>query len=292
MIIEEFVPIGRKTTMRIGGDARYYAELKRKEEVTEAWQFAKEKNIPLIPLGGGSNTVFADGVIEALIVRIAANDLRVKGNHVTVQGGKILASMLNDLAATNLDLSALTGIPGTVGGALMGNAGQGPKGIWIDTFIETVTMFLDGQWKTLSKEECHFRYRESIFKDLAKAGAVPIIWEATLRAPERSEAEVKAEIEHLLKKRMETQPHMKTAGSCFKALPDGTPAWKLIEAAGMRGQQFGDVQISEKHANFLLNVGKASFQDILSATRAVRHRVPEISAIEMRLYGNEGKIVE
>ena len=103
MLIQENIPLGPKTTMRIGGQARWYAELNTKEDVEYAYQFTKQKKIPLIVLGGGSNTVFADDVIEALIVRVKAENIMVSStNHdiatLTVQSGKILASLINDLA--------------------------------------------------------------------------------------------------------------------------------------------------------------------------------------------------
>jgi UDP-N-acetylmuramate dehydrogenase len=300
MLIQEFIPVGSKTTMRIGGKARYYADILTKEDVEEAVRFAKEKSIPLIPLGGGSNTIFADEDIDALVIRIKADQVMVRrahhdtvtpsstrGDSVTIEAGKIMGSLLNELAAKNLDLSALTGIPGTIGGAIFGNAGQGPKGIWIDTYVESVTAFVDGAWKTFSKEECDFRYRESKFKDMT---STPVIWEVTLNVPSRPEAEVKAEIERLLKKRIETQPHLKTAGSCFKALPDGTPAWQLIEKAGLRGTKVGGVQVSEKHANFLLNVEKGTFMDAVQMTKLIREKVPQIAGIEMRFYDAKGHL--
>jgi len=287
MVIQEHIPVGSKTTMRIGGKARYYADILTKEDVREAWTFCQEKGLPLILLGGGSNTIFADGEIEALVCRIKADKTSVEGNRVTVESGKILASLVNELANNNLDLSALTGIPGTVGGAIFGNAGQGPGGIWIDSFVQSVTAFIDGQWKTLTKEECDFRYRESKFKDLKSP---PIIWEVTLSVPSKPAADVKAEVERLIKKRIETQPHIKTAGSCFKALPDGTPAWKLIDAAGLRGLQIGGVQVSEKHANFLLNVAQGTFKDALAVTAEIQKNIPQIAGVEMRLYGENGAI--
>ncbi len=298
MLIQELIPLGPKTTMRIGGKARWYADIVTKEDVEEAWKFAKEKGIPLIPLGGGSNTIFADEVIEALVVRIKNETAVIDGNRVTVSAGKILGSLLNELATQNLDLSPLTGIPGTLGGAIFGNAGQGPKGIWIDTFIESVTVFIDGHWKTMTQEECHFRYRESIFKDLADSrNQKPetrnqlIIWSAILKIPSRPAADVKAEIERLIKKRIETQPHLKTAGSCFKALPDGTPAWQLIEKAGLRGTKIGGIQISEKHANFLLNVEKGTFEDAIEAVKSIRRQVPQIENVEMRFIAHDGSLV-
>lgn len=287
--IQDQVPVGPKTTMRIGGKARYYAEIKTREDVEEAWKFSQEKNIPLIVFGGGSNTVFADADINALVVRMKHDFLKVDGNVVQVGAGKILGSLLNDLAKQNLDLSPLTGIPGTVGGAIFGNAGQGYGGIWIGNFVKHVTVFLDGQWRTLTRDECNFTYRESLFKD---TDTPPIIWEVELEVPSRPEAEVKTEIERLIKKRIETQPHLKTAGSCFKSTTDGTPAWKLIDAAGLRGHTQGGVQIAEKHANFLLNIDKGTFNDVVTISKLVMKKVPGIAEIEMRLYGEDGHILE
>lgn len=303
MTIQELVPLGPKTTMRIGGTARYFAEVVTESEVEEAWKFAQQKAIPLIVLGGGSNTIFADDVIEALIVRIKADGIFIEQGsghsaRVTVEAGKILGSLLNDLAAKNLDLSALTGIPGTVGGAIFGNAGQGPKGVWIDSFVASVTVVESGKWKVFTKEECKFRYRESIFKDMSDVGAqraapsTPVIWKAALRIPFRPEIEVKAEIERLIKKRIDTQPHLKTAGSCFKALLDGTPAWQLIDKAGLRGTKIGGIQISEKHANFLLNVEKGTFNDALGIMHLVQKKVPAIAGVEMRCFGNDGRLMQ
>ncbi len=289
MQIQENIPLGPKTTMRIGGVARYYGEIQTQEDCEQTVIFSKEHNIPLILLGGGSNTIFADGTVNALVARMKADAMEVKDNEVRVQSGKILASLINELAAHNLDLSSLTGILGTVGGAVFGNAGQGFTGIWIDSFVKYVTVYLDGQWRTLTKEECDFRYRESLFKNTQNP---PIIWDVQLEVPSKPEAEIKEEVQRLLKRRIETQPHVKTAGSCFKTTADGTPAWKLIEAAGLRGKKIGGVEIAEKHANFLLNVEKGTFQDVVELTTEIRKKVPAIENIEMRLYGEDGKIVE
>lgn len=275
--------------MRIGGQARAYAELATKEDVEQAVAYSTESGLPLVMLGGGSNTVFADGVIEALVCRIKNAETKIEGNHVTVNAGVTLGSLINELAEKDLDLSALTGIPGTIGGAIIGNAGQGFGGTWIDAFVRSVTVFMEGRWQTLSPMACRFRYRESGFKEIA--GAL-VVWEAQLEVPSRPGAEVKAEVERLLQKRIETQPHLKTAGSAFKSLPDGTPAWKLIEAAGLRGTKVGDLEISTKHCNFFTNAGKATFDDVLKMTALIREKVPRIEGIEMRLYGNDGQIVK
>lgn len=287
-MIQEFVNIGGKTTMRIGGQAHYYAEPATKDDVEAAWAFAKEHEVPILVLGGGSNTVFADGVIEALVIRLKHEAVTVSGNQVRVGCAKNLPMLINELGKQGLDLSPLTGILGTVGGAIFGNAGQGPTGTWIDTYVREVLVFQETEWRTYKREDCDFGYRESIFKH----GPEPrtIIWEALLEVPSRPATEIDAEIQTLLKKRIETQPHVKTAGSCFKAVGE-TPAWKLIDAAGLRGYKSGEVQIAEKHANFLLNTGKATFEDAVNLVKHVRSTIKDELDVEMRFIEKDGSLV-
>lgn len=276
--------------MRIGGKARWYGEIATREDVAQAAAFSLEKNIPLIVLGSGSNTVFADDTIEALVVRIKAEAVTRAGNRLTVQSGKNLAMLINECAEQGLDLSALTGIPGTLGGALFGNAGQGPKGTWLGAFVIDVTAFIDGEWKTLTKDQCIFRYRESIFKDTAHGKNIPpVIWEATLEIPSGDPATIKKNVEALLQKRIETQPHVKTAGSCFKAV-GGEPAWKLIDAAGLRGTRVGGVEISPKHANFLINAGSGTFHDAKQIVQTVKDKIPAQLEVEMRFIEPDGSL--
>lgn len=294
MNLQEHVPLASKTTMRIGGRARYYAELSSKDDVEEAHRFAQEHTLPLIPLGGGSNTIFADGTINALIVRIKADQITIgkttsyklqATNFVTVEAGKHLAQLVNELAQVCLDLSPLTGIPGTVGGAIFGNAGQGPKGLWIDSFVQSVTVFADERWQTLSRKECVFAYRESIFKRIT----YPLIWSTTLSIPSKPAHEVEQQIDLLLNKRIETQPHLRTAGSCFKAC-QGVPAWKLIDRANLRGKQIGSIQIAQKHANFLLNLGTGTFEEAKRLVKEVQNTIPESLEVEMRFIDNDGHL--
>lgn len=286
MEIQENVNLKPKTTMRIGGPARYYGEAKVKSDIEQAVKFAAEKKVPLIILGGGSNTIFADETIDALVVRIAADATKIEENTVYAESGKNLPMLINELAEKNLDLSPLTGILGTIGGAVFGNAGQGPKGIWLDNYIETVEVFVDGSWKNFSRNECRFSYRESIFKEMPTA---PVIWSVTLQVPTKPAAEVKAEVQKLLQKRIETQPHIKTAGSCFKAVGE-TPAWQLIDAAGLRGEKIGGVQIAEKHANFLLNTGEAKFEDAVKVVDMVKEKISETLDVEMRFIRPDGSL--
>jgi len=273
--------------MRIGGTAQFFAEPTTREELEECTAFAREKGVPVLPLGGGSNTIFSDGEIRAFVLRIKASNTSAQGNTVTVGAGKHLAVLLNDLAKEGLNLSPLTGIPGSVGGAIVGNAGQGPQGVWIDTFTESVTIFADGEWKIMTKEECDFSYRESVFKHMFPS---PIIWEVRLTVPSGNPEDITNEIERLLQKRIETQPHTKTAGSCFKAV-GGTPAWQLIDAVGMRGAKIGGVSVSEKHANFLINEGNATFADTVALIEKTKQAIPNTLEVEMRLVQEDGTLL-
>lgn len=285
MDIRELLPLRPKTTMRIGGTARYFAELRTREDVQEAVAFAMEKHVPLIPLGSGSNTIFAD-TVEALVVQVKHDTVTVDDAIVTVGAGKNLAMLINELGKQGLDLSALTGIPGTVGGALFGNAGQGPKGVWIDQFVQSVTVHMDGEWQRLSKEACKFAYRESIFKE--HVGPV-ILFEAELVVPKADPDTIKKQVEALLQKRIETQPHLKTAGSCFKAV-GGTPAWQLIDAAGLRGKKIGGIEVSTKHANFLMNTAEGSYADAVALVEEVKQSVQEPLDVEMRFVEPDGSL--
>ncbi len=295
MHIQELVPLAPKTTMRIGGAARYFAELQTMQDAEEAWRFARGKNLPMIALGAGSNTVFADGTVEAVVVHVSANAIDVSGNTVRAEAGASLATVVGTLARRGLDLSPLTGIPGTMGGAIFGNAGQGPQGLWLDHYVQTVTVFSEDEWKTLSRDECHFAYRDSVFKHSPTQDSKlttqdsSIIWKTTLRVPSRAASEIEKDIGAFLKKRTIAQPRLRTAGSCFTALNDGTPAWKLIEAAGFKGLKVGDLQVSEQHANFLINAGTASFHDVQTAVEQIRKAVPQPLQLEMRLVGADGQ---
>ena len=328
MEIQENIPLGPKTTLRIGGDARFYAEIETKEDIEEAYKFGDTNNIPVVILGSGSNTIFADGTINALVIKIIASDVKINGNKVEVESGKNLAQLVNELSELDLDLSPLTGIPGTVGGAVFGNAGQGCGGIWINEYVDSVCVF-DGKEETKkAKDECCFGYRTSVFKNMCHAeesakadvskheekqtnilrdapalrsGAPQddtidtsksiIIWSVKLNIPTKPKEEIKSDIENLLQKRIASQPHKRTAGSCFLSVDKETPAWKLIEAAGLRGKQIGGIKISEKHSNFLENTEGATFEDAKNLIAEIKSKIDQPLPVEMRLIDNDGEII-
>lgn len=293
MEIKENEPLKNKTTMKIGGLARFYAEPEAREDIEDAYKFAKENGVPLIVFGAGSNTIFSDGTINALVVRIKASEVIFPepapepAPEFEVESGKNLAQLVNELADQGLDLSTLTGIPGTFGGAVIGNAGQGPGGTWLDSYVESVTVFDDGEWKEMNKDECKFSYRESIFKTNNA-----IVWSAKLKLPKSEPHLIKKQIDYLLQKRISDQPHVKTSGSCFKAADDGTPAWQLIEKAELRGFKVGGVHVSDKHCNFLINDEDGSFEDVVKIIDTIKKSAPDVGAVEMRLIGEDGGLIQ
>ncbi len=288
MELQENVALRQKTTMRIGGIARFFVDCRSRQDVEEAMALSRECGLPFIMLGGGSNTIFSDGNVDAVVVRVQADAVQVDGTTVTAEAGAYLGTLVASLATQGLDLSALTGIPGSLGGAIVGNAGQGAGGVWIDRYVRSVTAFIDGAWHDIPAADCGFAYRESRFKHTT---GPTVVWSAVLDVPAGEPAAIQAEIERLIQRRIETQPHLKTAGSCFKSLPDSTPAWKLIDAAGLRGLTVGGIEVSQKHANFLLNTGNATFADAVATVERLRKDIPALPDVEMRFVNGDGTLV-
>jgi len=117
-----------------------------------------------------------------------------------------------------------------------------------------------------------------------------LIWSCEMNIPSLPKEQVQAEIDRLLKRRIETQPHRKTAGSCFLSLSKEAPAWKLIDEAGLRGHQIGDIKVSEKHANFLMNEGDTSFEDAKNLVEHIKSKISQELKVEMRFVEEDGSI--
>jgi UDP-N-acetylmuramate dehydrogenase len=228
-------------------------------------------------IGVGSNLLIRDGGIPGVVIRLPASfgKISVEGKRVRAGAAALDAAVARAAADGGIaGLEFLRGVPGTIGGALKMNAGCYGREIK-DIFVEATAIDGDGNKRVLSAAEMGFVYRKSSAPDDL------IFVEARFEGTQDDPAAVKARMEALLAQREETQPvKSKTGGSTFKN-PPGHKAWELIDQAGCRGLRHGGAQVSEKHANFLINTGVATAADIEALGEEVRARVKTRFGIEL-----------
>jgi UDP-N-acetylmuramate dehydrogenase len=262
---------------RTGGPAEW---LVRPKDVDDLARFLRELDpaIPVLPVGVGSNLIVRDGGVPGVVVRLpkAMAHVHVEpGNRVRAGGGAMgisVASKARDAHVAGLEF--LRGIPGTAGGAVRMNAGAYGREV-ADILIEATLVLRDGTVETWPRERFGYTYRHSE----VPAGAVVV--EALFEGMAGDRAAIAAEMDRIAEEREASQPlRSRTGGSTFKN-PPGAKAWQLIDAAGCRGLTIGDAQVSEKHCNFLLNLGNAKASDIEALGEEVRRRVRESSGVEL-----------
>jgi UDP-N-acetylmuramate dehydrogenase len=269
-------PLGELTWFRVGGPAQ--ALFMPEDENDLAYLV---RNLPLtIPvsvLGAGSNTIVRDGGIEGVVVRLGRgfNEVTAEENNRVRAGAAALDVMVARAAqkAGIAGLAFLSGIPGTIGGALRMNGGA-YGGETKDFLVEARGIDRSGNLRTFTNAEMGFAYRHC---------GVPeeVIFTSALFQGRRGDPDaIAAEMESIKQKREASQPRNRTGGSTFKN-PPGQSAWKLVDAAGCRGLRIGDAQVSELHSNFLVNLGNATAADIETLGETVRTRVKEKSGIEL-----------
>lgn len=272
MVVRQNEPLGEHCTLRIGGRARLYAEPETVAELADL--LGREKNCLL--LGNGSNVLFGDGLLDlTLISTLRLEEIRAEGETLHAACGARLSAVA--LAAQRAGLAGLAfahGIPGTLGGGVLMNAGA-YNGELKDV-VESVTVLRAGEVLTLPAADCGFAYRHSVFGENGD-----VILGATLRLTPGDPAAILAEMRQLMERRRASQPlDLPSAGSTFKR-PPGDYAARLIDAAGLRGLRRGDAQVSEKHTGFLVNRGRASFADFFGLMQEVQERVFAYSGIRL-----------
>ena len=265
-------PMARHTTFRIGGPADYFVELGSIEQIRAAIQVCREENLPWFVLGRGSNLLVSDKGYRGVILSIYKDfqKTEIQGETVTVQAGVRLTTLSGkvlDASLTGLEFAS--GIPGTIGGAVVMNAGA--YGGEMKDIVRKVTVLdQDGEVRTLTCGEMQFGYRTSLAK---KKGYIVLGAELTLKQGEKEK--IRGEMQALKAKRIEKQPlEFPSAGSTFKR-PEGYFAGKLIMDAGLRGAAVGGAQVSEKHCGFVVNTGNATAADVRELMRQVQGKVQE-----------------
>jgi UDP-N-acetylmuramate dehydrogenase len=257
--ISKNAPLEKFTTFKIGGRAKYFFTAKNKDSFIQALNWAVKNSLPSFVLGGGSNLLIADAGFNGLVIKNENKKYKTKGNRIFAGSGTPLAVLLKDAVKNRLTgLEWSVGIPGTVGGAIFGNAGA--FGESIGDCLAEVEVF-DAKNKKiiiLKNEDCKFSYRRSIFKKNKNL----IIISATFFLKNSKPEAINKKIKEFLGYRNIHQPlNFFSAGSVF-ANPKNFSAGELIEKCGLKGKKIGNAKFSEKHANFVVNLGKARARDV------------------------------
>ena len=279
-------PMSRHTTFQTGGPADYFL-LPKKEELAELIGLCKAENMPFMLIGNGSNLLVSDEGIRGCVICIGSqmNAIHTEGKELHVEAGAMLSQAAAEARRQSLTgLEFASGIPGTVGGALVMNAGA-YGGEMKDVLKSVCVLNRDGSEEKLTKEQYQGSYRSST---IMKSGA--IVLSAVFSLEEGDQGAITEKMKELNGKRREKQPlEYPSAGSTFKR-PEGYFAGKLIQDSGLSGYQVGGAQVSEKHCGFVINKGGASSTDIYQLMQDCIQKVKEDTGVilepEVRLIGN------
>ncbi len=283
-VIKE-VPMSSYTTFHIGGIADYVVTPENEEQLAKLLHLIKEENVDFVVIGNGSNILVSDKGFDGIVIQLGdkfssfvIKDKDESGVYVDVTAGMRLSRLGNELAASSIEgFEFATGIPGTIGGAVMMNAGA--YGGEIKDIIKSArVMDFDGNVKELSRDELELGYRTSI---IAKKNYIVISAVFDLKKGDREK--IRSNIKELALKRREKQPlEYPSAGSTFKR-PEGYFAAKLIEDAGLKGLSVGGAQVSEKHAGFVINKKDAKAMDVIRLTDEIKEKVYDKFGVKLEL---------
>jgi UDP-N-acetylmuramate dehydrogenase len=274
--IQKNISLAKHAAFKIGGPAKYFYIAKTKDELVKAIIAAKKNNLPFFILGGGSNLLVSDKGYNGLVINFQFSIFNFQKNKIFAGAGIKLINLVKTSAEKGLSgLEWATGIPGTIGGAIYGNAGAFGKSM--KDIIESVEVFdvKTEKTKTLKKKDCKFNYKSSVFKknkNLIILSAVIKLKKPAVQAQENRK-EIKNKIQGFLNYRKENHPlNLPSVGSIFKN-PKKFPAGYLIEKCGLKGKKIGGAQVSEKHANFILNTDGAKAKDIIKLINLIKKKV-------------------
>nr|WP_231731278.1 UDP-N-acetylmuramate dehydrogenase [Sphingomonas sp. CCH10-B3] len=269
-------PLAPLVWFKSGGDAQWLFEPADVDDLS-SFLVRLDPAVPVMALGLGSNLIVRDGGWRGVVVRLGKPFAfaRADGETLVCGGGAsgiLVSSTARDAGIAGLEF--LRSIPGTVGGFVRMNGGAYGRETK-DVLVSCVVVLRDGSVRMLPVDALGYTYRHSTLPEGA------IVVEATFQGTPGEPAAIQAEMDRIAAAREESQPlRSKTGGSTFKN-PDGRKAWELIDAAGCRGLRIGDAQVSEKHCNFLLNLGAATSTDIEALGEEVRKRVKATSGVEL-----------
>ncbi|MBU1119135.1 UDP-N-acetylmuramate dehydrogenase [Patescibacteria group bacterium] len=275
--IKHDVSLQEQTSMHLGGLAKWFIDVSEKESMEGILQYVLEHSIPFFILGEGYNTVFSDKGFEGLIIHPTFSDIAlIKDDHIYAEAGASLTDIIQfGLSHGLLGMEKLCGIPSSLGGAIFGNAGA--YGVDIRSLLVSVeVLYVDHDKESVQKEtmpidELDFGYRSSKMKK--QRNYVILAAELHLRQGDTDAA--RQTVKDILTKRALKHPLDKPSAGCVFKNPKGESAGMLIEKAGLKGLKIGGVQVSEKHANFIVNVGDGTFEDYITLVDQIKKTVKE-----------------
>ena len=298
MQIQQNIILAPYTTFKIGGPAEYFALVKTIEELQEAIAWAKDNAKDIFVFGGGSNLLIGDNGIKGLVIKLDLQRLEFDENKVIVGAGLSLAYLLNQTLENNLTgLEFAAGIPGTVGGAIRGNAGT--YGVAMGDVVTAISYLdKDNQLKTMPQNQADFAYRHSIFKVNNY-----LIVEAELLLAKGDVTASKDLVKERLMYRKNNHPNQPSAGCIFKNIDfreadieslrskgievdkflehKKIPAGYLIEKADLKGKTIGQAQVSPQHANYIINLGEAKAEDVVILTSLIKQQIRDKFGLQL-----------
>jgi UDP-N-acetylmuramate dehydrogenase len=277
-LVKTHEPLARHTSLRIGGPADYFVIPASVDDILETLDFVRDRGLPWIVLGNGTNVLFPDEGYRGVIIKLGPSlgRIEISGDRVRAQAGTSLAALISQVRAQGgRDFDFLVGIPGSVGGALVMNAGI-PEGTISDVVTRVGALTFDGKFITLKAEECRFGYRASRFQE---EQLIVIEGEFALGRGKAWDGE------ELLQRRKERQPLGVPSPGCVFRNPVGVnaTAGQLLDWAGLKGLRVGGARISPKHANFIVNEGGATSRDVLQLIDIARSVVLKYWGVELKL---------
>ncbi len=260
------------TTFRIGGPADCFVQLESEDQLKRVRRYLEMAGVPHFVLGNGSNLLVDDDGYRGVILQIGSkmSRIRVEGRYIVAEAGATLSQVARSAIEHGLTgLEFASGIPGTVGGGVVMNAGAyGGEMSQVVTLVNVVSR--EGETLSLENETMEFGYRTSVIRQSSF-----VVTEVTFRLEQGDRETIRATMEELAARRREKQPlEYPSAGSTFKR-PEGNFAGKLIMEAGFRGVQVGGARVSDKHCGFIVNVGNASARDVRELMERIQSQVKE-----------------
>jgi len=273
--IKQNEPMKNHTSFKIGGPAEFYIKITSIKELQKILEFAKKEKIKITILGNGSNVLVSDSGIKGIVIRTNLKEIKIEQKEqnkieITVDDATPIGFLAQKLLKEEITgFEEISGIPGTIGGAILMNAGAHGKEMK-DIVTEITAIDYNGKIHKFTNEQAKFTYRNSIF-----SSGKYIILQAKIILEKGNAKEIKAKMDEYAQFRKEKQPiEYPSAGSTFKRGTDFITA-KLIDDAGLKGYTIGGAKVSEKHAGFIINTGNATAQDVLDLAKYVTDKVYE-----------------